>query len=377
MQSKTISMADKPLQVLLISPKPPPRGGMGVWTENVLAQAACRTDIMVHHVDITPRWRRIHQLGYLHRLLGGLIQGFFDVVRVFMILSARPIKAICLASHGSLGIIRDNLILTVAFFFSVPAYYHLHFGRLPEIIRANGWEWKWIRRAMRSAHSVVVLDKASENAIKTALPGVWVRRIPNGILLEGAIPASELSHHDVLEILYVGWMLATKGVWELVKAWSGTRSIPSRLVLIGPGDVKLLGALRQFAEVCGMGDRIEIAGEMEHAEVMERIRNADIFVLPSYTEGFPNVILEAMSCGKAIVATPVGAIPEMLDAGVATPCGLLVPPREVEPLRIALETLLSDSNLRQELGSRARAKVEREYALSAMFKNLIYLWLGV
>ena len=103
---------------------------------------------------------------------------------------------------------------------------------------------------------------------------------------------------------------------------------------------------------------------------MERMAACDLLVLPSYTEGFPNVVLEAMALGKAIVATDVGAIPEMLEAK----CGLLVKPKDVQGLTTVLRSLLNDGNLRTELGNRARERALANYSIDVVFPRYMSLW---
>jgi glycosyltransferase involved in cell wall biosynthesis len=102
--------------------------------------------------------------------------------------------------------------------------------------------------------------------------------------------------------------------------------------------------------------------------------SADIVTLPSHTEGFPNVILEAMACSKPIVATRVGAIAEMLDADSSAPCGVVIEPKDTPALTAALKNLMTDRSLGQKLGQRAREKVEREYGEPVVMNRLVALW---
>ena len=369
--------ASKPTIVLLVSPKPPPRGGIGTWTETVLAEAAQWPDLEIHHVDIAPRWRFIHQQGFLRRLAGGAIQGIRDTVRVLRVMRTLRGQAVSITSTGSLAVLRDNVILSMARRYRMRSHLHMRIGCIPEIIYQDGWEWALLRRAMRKASSVIVLDHASESALACAMPEVRIERIPNCITLSALTPVVEPASRDMPEILYLGWVLPSKGIRELVEAWSKITSIASRLVLIGPGAATFSDELQRLAATRGASARLELAGEVARDQAIERMRQTDICVLASYSEGFPYAVSEAMACGKAIVATKVGAIPEMLDQDGAAPCGLLVPPREIEPLRTALESLLRDAGRRQVLGRLARARVEAEYATPVVFDRLIRLWRGM
>ena len=99
-----------------------------------------------------------------------------------------------------------------------------------------------------------------------------------------------------------------------------------------------------------------------------------VFVLPSHTEGFPNVILESMACGCPIVATPVGAIPEMLDADSEKPCGVIVPVNDSVQLRTAIERILDDPAYASLISDNARQKVNEEYSMPKVWNQLVGIW---
>jgi glycosyltransferase involved in cell wall biosynthesis len=167
--------------------------------------------------------------------------------------------------------------------------------------------------------------------------------------------------------LYLGWVIPTKGIDELIEAWARLDLQRWRLRIIGPlGDVGYEERLMAQHRPNGA----EFVGEMSHNEAMIALAKADAFVLPSYTEGFPNVVLEAMALGKPIVATRVGAIPEMLADG----CGVLVAPRDVEALTDALSRVLQSNDLQYALGSRARDRALKEYRIDAVFGQLEKVW---
>ena len=119
---------------------------------------------------------------------------------------------------------------------------------------------------------------------------------------------------------------------------------------------------------------MNISGPVDGSEVLARIAGSSVVVLPSYTEGVPNVVLEAMMLGKPVIATPVGAIPEMLSFGGAEPCGVCVPVRDVDALRIAIQSLFKQSTYAQELGRRGRERVVREYSPTAAYSQYKSIW---
>jgi glycosyltransferase involved in cell wall biosynthesis len=220
---------------------------------------------------------------------------------------------------------------------------------------------------MRLAHTVIAIDEATEWAIREHTPGVHVVRLPNCVDLSAVLQSIVGNCNGrPPTILYLGWIIPTKGIEELMQAWSSLPPSAWRLELTGPGEQSYCdGLLKRYAP-----RSLEIFGEMAHVAALERMARADVVVLPSYTEGFPNVVAEAMALGKPVIATTVGAIPEML----ADDCGVLVPPRDAVSLRDAMARVLNDAGLRARLGDSARRRALTLYALPVVFQRLVDLW---
>jgi len=138
-------------------------------------------------------------------------------------------------------------------------------------------------------------------------------------------------------ILFVGSALKTKGMAELLEAFTVlAKSAPDvRLGVIGDGDYK--ATFERDAAAAGVANRILMLGRVPSEGVAPWMRAADVFCLPSYSEGCPNVIVESLSCGCPIVATNVGGIPELCDHTSS----ILVPPIDAASLRVALDAALS------------------------------------
>jgi glycosyltransferase involved in cell wall biosynthesis len=137
-------------------------------------------------------------------------------------------------------------------------------------------------------------------------------------------------------ILFVGSALKTKGMAELLEAFGGLlrRAPDARLAVIGDGEYK--ETFERHAAAAGILDRIRMLGRLPSERVAPWMRAADVFCLPSYSEGCPNVIVEALACGCPVVATNVGGIPELCGESSS----ILVPAHQPESLRAALETAL-------------------------------------
>ncbi len=149
--------------------------------------------------------------------------------------------------------------------------------------------------------------------------------------------------------VYAGFLLVEKGLFELVEALARIpRERRPLLVLAGEGPAQ--NALESAAARNGVEARF--LGALAHARIGDLFGAADVVTLPSYYEGLPNVVCEAMLSERAVVATHVGGIPEIIRNERS---GLLVPPRTVEPLASALERCVNDTRLRDALAGDARA----------------------
>jgi glycosyltransferase involved in cell wall biosynthesis len=156
------------------------------------------------------------------------------------------------------------------------------------------------------------------------------------------------------------------------------KHIGSRFVLAGPFDSPAVGLeVRRRIEYAGLTEWVKLIGPVAGEQKAALFRHADGFVLPSYGEGLPISMLEAMSYGLPVVATRVGGIPEVLRDGEA---GILVQPGDVEGLCAALNSLCSSGPMRERMGRCGRACVERAHTPAKFLRELeaIYneLWAG-
>jgi glycosyltransferase involved in cell wall biosynthesis len=159
-------------------------------------------------------------------------------------------------------------------------------------------------------------------------------------------------------LLFVGRLAAVKGVAVLIDAFVEVlRSHPeARLTLIGDGAER--SALEALAKRRGVAERIEFAGFRSQDEVADALAEADLFVLPSFAEGVPVVLMEAMAARLPVVASRIAGVPELVEDGTS---GLLVPPGDAAALATAVGTLLADPERRARMGQAGRARVLAEF----------------
>lgn len=198
---------------------------------------------------------------------------------------------------------------------------------------------KGTARAVRAAAAtLVVSEELKRAAVAMGAPAERVHTIVNGCDRQIFYPADRLEARrelgidpDAPVLLFVGHLLASKGVPELVEAFRAIRGSQPRAQLAVIGEGALEGTLAAAA-VPGM----TLVGPKKPAEIARWMAACDVFTLPSHSEGCPNVVLEALACGRPVVGSSAGAIPDLLDEA----SGILTRAGDAAALRTALEQAL-------------------------------------
>lgn len=254
---------------------------------------------------------------------------------------------------SGVGFYRKCAYLLLLHALGCPVVLHIHGGHFGPFLDGKGTLFHRLlfRPLIRRCRLVVALSQSKFSEISDFLPPVPVEVLHNPCMLP--VIESINIKEKVDTVLFAGRIEEGKGVFELIQACALlVPSHPSlRLVLAGTGKVE---QCRQVAQNLGLGDRVDLVGWLEGADIQNAYKQADIFCLPSHVEGMPMSLLEAMGQGVPSVATCVGAIPEILENGEA---GLLVEPRNVNALAECLDRLIGDAVLRRRLAAQARMRI--------------------
>ncbi len=217
---------------------------------------------------------------------------------------------------------------------------------LPSVVKVHGSDLNVIARLPSvRAHLRALLPRADRlvavsRALADALAELGVPRARIAVV-ENGVDASLFHPRDRAEAraqvglpaagrvaVYVGRLVRDKGLFELVDAMA---SLPADVALVLVGDGAARAELEERARP--LGARVRFAGARPLDEVPRWLAAADLFVLPSWNEGTPNVILEALACGRRVVATAVGGIPDVVGSPAL---GELVPPKDAAALAAAI-----------------------------------------
>ncbi|MFP6661384.1 MAG: glycosyltransferase family 4 protein [Myxococcota bacterium] len=367
MSNRAKAKASPRTRVLMASPLPPPLGGISAWTQRILASPlAERCEIEVF--DTAPPEKTD---------VSGASRFRFDRAWTSLAMLARFRRAlrrfkpdvVHVNTSYHWAMLRDGLFVRLAERRGIPAALHFRGGDFPEsVAAAPAPVRRWIRGTLRRASALIALTDHTRKFLGTCTDTERVHVLPNFVDVERfRAPDRSARSNEKVEVLYVGWILPAKGVRELLEA---TLAIPPlRLTLIGHVEVEFRRELE--ATIGQLGDRVTFLDPRPPDELIPLYEKADIFALPSWREGFPSVIVEAMAAGLPIVSTPVGAIAYIVRDGTD---GLLVAARDGAALQRALASLVCDPARRRALGAAGRERVEALYAREQVLAQLEAFW---
>lgn len=365
-------------KVLLISPVPGNNyaGGIARWTTHIMSYYNAKKDKEGIELSLLPVVRTLKAVdeSSFNRLRKG-IPDYLSIILEFRkrIRRQRP-DVVHLVSSGSVSLIKDYIILKLAHNKGIKTVVHFRYGRIPEISRADNMEWKLLKRVAGLADKTILLDVKSYNTLHEAgFENIEI--LPNPLSEDITRLAEQYRAEGRRErtLLFVGQLVPAKGINELMAACLHIPGIKLRLAGSVAGDVK--ERLMEQAAAKDEPGWLEILGEREYpAGIIKEMASASVFVLPTYTEGFPNVILESMACGCPIVASAVGAIPEMLDGSSGKPAGLVIPPKDPAALEGAIRRMLDDKGFAAACGENAHGRVSEQYSMNSVWYKMARIW---
>ncbi len=235
---------------------------------------------------------------------------------------------------------------------------HVHGGEFQHFFdMASDRQKIWIRLTLERANLVCTVSQSLQTQLRKAAALDKVVLLPNPVDHRKYAPASSDSKAMAPTVLFLGRLSKEKGAFDLIKA---ARMVAGRVPdaqfrVCGPGDIE---ACKRICQSSALVETFEFPGWVQEAEKLRELRRAWVFVLPSYNEGLPVSILEAMAAGLPVVATAVGGIPELVKNGSN---GLLVSPGNIEQLAEALTRLLTQPGLRARMGQINRRKIIQRY----------------
>jgi glycosyltransferase involved in cell wall biosynthesis len=260
---------------------------------------------------------------------------------------------------------RKSLFAATARRFDVPSIFHLHGSEMKTFYDSLSTSRRLnVKRSLERAAAVVVLSESWREFVAEIAPQSRIHVINNYVTLPHE--TSSASDSKEFKVLFLGVLGHRKGIYDLLECWPAVvEKVPgARLLVGGNGEID---AAKDRAASLGVVGSVDFLGWIDGEQKVELLKSADAFVLPSYNEGLPMSVLEAMSWAKPVVTTRVGGIPELITDAKD---GLLINAGDQDSLARTLISLGLDSTLRQRLGNAGRARVESNFSDVAILPRL-------
>jgi len=338
-----VQLSINTMKILMLGESLDRQGGI-VSVEKLILEEAT-PDVLFKHIPTLPNGSSVRKVVVfvqaLVELFWRLLQKEVDLVHIHV------------SERGSA--FRQAITTLMVMLFRKPVIMHTHssdfhsfYSKLP------GWIKQWMSWVFGSCTRFIVLSDSWKKYYIENL-GLKPERVivlPNPVKLPLQIPQRKGS--EKVSFVFLGRIGQRKGAFDLINAFASLpdkQKTSSKLALAGDGEGE---KARSLVESLNLTDYITIFDWINQEQRDALLAKADVFVLPSYNEGLPMALLEAMSWGLPVITTPVGGIPEIVTN---TQNGVLVQPGDIQQLSKAMQSLIEDENLRLSLGSTARESV--------------------
>lgn len=269
---------------------------------------------------------------------------------------------------------RDLVYMIVARICGAYVLYQVHGGALPQqFFERRPVLTFFLKASLRLPDVIVVLAQVELRAYRSFVPGQPVIMIPNCVDCRPYAKLARISSDPgaPLQLLYIGRLAKEKGLYELLQGMALARScgVRARLAVAGSGPEE--SELRHRVFELDLAEEVSFVGPAFGESKLKLLGAADALVLASYSEGLPYAVLEAMAAGVAVIATPVGAIPDVVVDGVH---GRLVPPRDPDAIGGAISALASDRDAVARMSAACRRRIITGYSLGRLSEEFCRLY---
>lgn len=355
---------------------PPPTTGAAMVSQFAVNAKALHD---AFDCDIIPI-RMAGDVGALGRLqLSKIFSSLKIYARLIWLLATRRVDAvyITIAING-FAVLRDYGSVLLCKLFRVKPVLHMHMRGVAVRYEASSF-YRRLYRSLFAGAEVIHLSALLYDDVAAVVPPERFHVVANGVLdpLVMLRDASQRQKKVLPTVLFLSNLMRQKGPFDLLDASKCLfdEGIDHRVVFVGaPSEPDVLAAIE--AAVVTHKDRIVLAGALYGRAKNKLLAKADIFVFPSFYEHEcqPLSLIEAMGSGLPVVATRLAGIPDIVHDGVE---GFLFEPENTEQLAIALKRLLTDANLREEMGRSGRAAYLNFFTVDAFEKRFSDMMCGL
>lgn len=363
------------LRVLISGALPPPMGGVGAYYQALL-NSSLSEKVELSFVQTSSQKRKLLQTGKISYT--NIITSLQDCWRFTKAVISNHPDIVHIGTAIGLSFIKHSYCVCISRVFRCKVLLHPHCSlSVLYFERSNYWKW-YFRQIIKFTDGVIALSKEWLQ-LSSIVPNKPVYYLPNAIDLQPfkqSLDAhlSEGIPKQLPIVLYLGFIGQTKGSFDLIDAAFIVRSrgVDIKLNMVGdPLDLEVLGKLHEKITINHLDEFIKLHPHVYGKDKLDFLQQADIFVYPSFNEGMPMAILEAMACGLPVIASKVGGIPDLVHDGLN---GILIEPRNPDQLATALIKLALDPNLCVSMGYEGSRLVTEKHEIEKHVTNLVNIY---
>jgi glycosyltransferase involved in cell wall biosynthesis len=336
----------------------------GVSTHlNLLLDSSLAEDYEMVHFQVGSEGRGEGALGRLARLLASPFALFATIL--FRHATIVHINT----SLNTRAYWRDLAHLWIAKLLRARVLYQVHGGALPQkFFEGSALATAFLRWTLNTPDLVVVLAQVELDAYRRFVPDQNVLALPNAIDVRpfAQVPTVRSRPEYPLRLVYIGRIAREKGLYETLQGLrlAHELGIDARLVVAGDGPEA--PRLKRYAQALGIASRVTFAGPVFGDDKVKLFAGADVMMLPSYSEGLPYALLEAMAAGIPVIATPVGAIPDVVAHGTH---GYLVPARDGKAIAEAIAAMGANREQLSWMSRACRRRIRAAYEIERLARE--------
>lgn len=296
-------------------------------------------------------------------LARGAVHAAADWVRFAF--EPRPDAVHVHTSHYFSFYLSSVYVFVASYLWDVPVVLHVHGSSFDEFVADASTPVAAFQSLVFGAcDSVVVLSEYWRETLSVRVPDSKLVVLPNAVVPDEYDPDTAA---DPQHVVFVSSHVERKGIVEFTDAVAALydRGVDFRTTVAGSGPLS-----RHAETLAANYDDVEYVGYVSEAEKRDLLSDASMYVLPTYAEGLPIAILEAMAGGNAIVSTDVGSIASVVDEGN----GAVVEPGDVDALAAAMEAILREPAETSRMCAESRRRVESDYAWGTVADELVSLY---
>ncbi len=270
-----------------------------------------------------------------------------------------------IASYGSFY--RKSIIVNILKLLNVKIIIHMH-GACFDKFYEKSSKKEYITKILNKAEKIIVLSESWKAFFSKIVPEEKIVVLYNAVSLP---EIKEKENKDTLNILFLGRLGERKGVYDILKVAKKLENENIKITLAGDGETE---KVRNLVKEENIEKIVEVKDWVNSKEKEDLLNKADIYILPSYNEGMPMSVLEAMSYSLPVITTNIGSIPEIIENNEN---GILIEPGNIEELKENILKLINDEKLRKKLGNNARKKIEEKFNIEKQINKIEELYLNI